>query len=163
MTMTHDIIKLADRFSSFQQKFILDRHLWESYPNRVDLNWNMVKFEQVNKDHVPDTPGVYAFFIKPSIANLPENAYLMYIGKAGDSSNNSLRKRFSQYMYENKRPKLYQLLYKWKDYIYFCYAEITEPNLNLGEIERELNDALIPPCNENDFSAEIRSARKVLR
>lgn len=163
MNTTIDIIQVADRFKAFKQDFILDVTSWEGYPNSVNLNWNIVKFEKGNKDYIPDSPGIYAFFIKPGIANLPENAYLMYIGKAGDRSNNTLKKRFIQYTYETKRPKLYELFTKWKNYVYFCYAEITDPTSNLGDIEIELNDALNPPCNENDFSVDIRSARKVLR
>lgn len=166
--MSYDLIKKYEKLlGPFPPwKFCFDISAWKNYPNRIVFDWNLIKFEKRNKDKIPTTPGIYAFFIKPKAANFPENAYLIYIGKAGDKSKNNLRKRFIQYLdrlkYE-KRPKLNIVLNKWKKYIYFCYSEIADSRISLGDIEIQLNDALIPPLNEKDFSVEVKRKIKVLR
>ena len=48
------------------------------------FRWERVRFDEANKVSVPDSPGLYAFFIEPELASFPNHAYLMYIGKAGD-------------------------------------------------------------------------------
>ena len=165
--MEYDFIKQQqDQLKISTQEFSLNIKSWEGYPNRISLNWNYIKFEQGNAGRIPQLPGVYAFFVKPGIASFQENSYLFYIGKAGDNSDNNLRKRFGQYLSGKrtvKRPKLNWFLNTWDNYIFFCYAPISDKRVNLGRLERELNDAFIPPYNENDFSTDVRKAVKVLR
>jgi hypothetical protein len=166
--MSYDLIKKYEKLlGPFPPwKFCFDISGWKRYPDRVYFDWELIKFEEKNKDKIPKTPGIYAFLIKPDIAGIPQNAYLLYIGKAGDKSKNNLYKRFNQYLNGlkySKRPKLTVALNKWKKYVYFCYAEVTDLRLSLSKIETDLNDALIPPLNENDFSVEIKIMKKVLR
>ena len=165
--MSYDLIKQKqDSLKITAQEFSLNSASWKQYPNRIPLIWKYIKFELRNKGRIPKTSGIYAFFVKPGIASFSENAYLMYIGKAGDDSNNNLRKRFCQYLSGKKspkRPKLNWFLNTWDNYIFFCYAPITDRRVSLGQLERELNDAFIPPYNENDFSPEVRKIIKVLR
>lgn len=166
--MGYDLIKKYEKFlDPFPPwRFCFGITAWKKYPNTIEFDWNLIKFEKKNKDKIPTTPGIYAFFIKPKVANFPENTYLIYIGKAGDRSKNNLRNRFMQYVYglqSAKRPRLNTVLNKWKKYIYFCYSEITDLRYNLGKIEIQLNDALIPPLNEDDFSVEVKRMIKVLR
>ncbi len=164
--MSYDIVKLQDQLILSEQSFCLDIASWEKYPNSVLLNWQYTKFDRSNKNSIPEVPGVYAFFIKPGIANFSENAYLIYIGKAGDRSANNLRKRFNQYLIGkkgDKRPKFNRVLKKWDNYIFFCFATITDNHVDLDKLEKELNDALIPPYNESDFSPTVRKIVKVLR
>lgn len=164
--MKLDTFEKQNKLKISSQSFCLDIESWGKYKNKVVLKWETVKFEKGSKNKVPDSPGIYSFFVKPGIAGFPENAYLMYIGKAGDESNNTLRKRFMQYIYgmaTDKRPKLNWFLKTWGKKLYFCYAPITDKRFKLGKIEEDLNDALIPPFNENDFSTEVKKIVKVLR
>lgn len=164
--MAYDIIKEQNQLKISDQRFCLDVKSWSKYSNKIKFAWNTIKFDISNKNKIPDDPGIYAFFVKPGIAYFPEHAFLMYIGKAGDKSKNSLRKRFVQYingMKTSKRPKLNWFLKTWESHLYFCYAKITDKRYSLSKIEMELNDSFIPPFNEMDFSAEIRRKIKVLR
>ncbi|MFT0621922.1 hypothetical protein ACMHYQ_04575, partial [Ectopseudomonas guguanensis] len=54
------------------------------------------------------------------------------------------------------RPNVHYTLNKYKDNIYFYYATVDRDTYPLKDIETSLNDALIPPCNINDYSAEMR-------
>lgn len=164
--MAYDLIKEQNQLKISEQRFCLDIKSWSSYKRKLQFNWSTVKFDKLSSKSIPSSPGIYAFFVKPGIADFKENAYLMYVGKAGDKSNNDLRKRFNQYingMKSNARPKLNWFLNTWKSHLFFCFAEINDRRLSLSKIEKELNDAFIPPFNEMDFSAKVRKKVKVLR
>ena len=164
--MAIDIIKRQDQLILSQITFCLDIDSWKRYKSEVPLKWKFVKFEKNNRDEIPESSGVYGFFIKPSVAGFQENSYLIYIGKAGDNSKNNLRKRFMQYyngMKGDRRPKLNRALKKWEKYIYFYYSSIADKRYSLSKLEEDLNNAFVPPYNENDFSTEVRKIVKVLR
>jgi excinuclease UvrABC nuclease subunit len=164
--MKHDFIKTQDRFKTYNQEFCLDPQSWLNFTSTLTFSWETVKFVESNKNRIPNCPGIYCFFVKPNIAGFQDNSYLMYIGKAGDNSSNTLQKRFMQYFYlqkTNKRPKLQWMLNKWKDHLYFNYFKVTDRRFNLGKIEENLNDAFLPPYNENDYSTEVKQTIKVLR
>jgi len=60
----------------------------------------------------------------------------------------------------NKRPLIHYLLNNWKGALYFQYAQVRDKRVSLAVLERALNDALLPPYNQNDFTAEVRDLRK---
>lgn len=164
--MDYDFIKQVDELKASKHEFCLNISSWESYPNNTTLVWHLVKFEKEKKGEIPLKSGIYAFFIKPGIACFQDHAYLIYIGITGEDSKNQLRNRFMQYIYGikgKKRVKLNYILKKWKNYIYFYYAEIEDDETTLDELEIQLNDAFLPPCNIKNFSAEVRDKVKVLR
>jgi hypothetical protein len=124
------------------------------------FRWERVRFNEANKVSVPDSPGLYAFFIEPELADFPNHAYLMYIGKAGDKSRNTLRKRFMQYFQDKKRfdaarPKINKLLNNWDGHLYFYFHEITDSSMDIAKLEKLLLDTFLPSCNKNGFSVWI--------
>lgn len=161
-----DIIKKQDALLGSVVKTCLHIPFWETYPVRVAYthNWNKVSFEATEKDKIPESSGVYAFFIQPNIAGFPEHSYLVYIGKAGDNSENNLRNRFMQYIYglkHIKRTKLNRVLNKWNKHLVFYYSEVTD-GTNISYLEDDLLDTFIPYCNTR-FSARIKDIIKVLQ
>lgn len=127
---------------------------------KVQLEWKVVRFAPANANAVPNGRGIYAFVVEEPDKGLPPHGYIMYIGKAGDGQN-SLRKRFRDYLQYQKRPKrprIYRLLNQWGNVLSFYFAEIDEATVQLTEVEAALNDALLPPFCKNDFSADIRKA-----
>lgn len=124
------------------------------------LVWATVKFDEQNAKRVPSTRGVYAFVVQATDKPLPPHGYVMYAGKAGDG-NHSLRKRFRDYCRDKKRPKrpgIHRLLNNWDGVLAFSYAEINDRAVPLEPIEHAINDALLPPYSDNDFSAGVRAA-----
>ncbi len=141
-------------------RMILSPQNWRACALPVKLTWRAVKFDRVNMNRVPDkAKGVYTFVVKPGIANHPSCAYLMYVGK---TEKQVLRDRFSQYFAEkdkgeeSRRPHVTEMLQKWEDFLWFCFAEIS----NIAEIKRvedELLTAYLPPSNHT-FPSKVRHA-----
>ncbi len=141
---------------------ILNPNCWGQYPNRVNLSWNMVKFTPDDVLRVPNTTcGVYSFVVIPGIANHISCSYLLYVGK----TTRNFRQRYQEYLRDQsqprKRPHVFEMLNKWKEHLWFCYATIRQVDI-IGDIENDLLAAYLPPYNK-EFPAEIREPMKVLR
>jgi len=106
-----------------------------------------VKFTSSNLPNVPDDKsGVYAFILKPRLTELPETAYLLYIGKTEE-----FRKRYDNYLSEQRpttfvRGRISYMLERLADHLWFYYAPITQLDM-LKQIETELINTFIPPYN----------------
>ncbi|NQT70525.1 MAG: hypothetical protein HQ552_13220 [Desulfobacteraceae bacterium] len=127
----------------------------------VDLRWKRIQFVKSNNRHIPKSSGIYAFIVSNRDTNVPENGYIMYIGITGHKlgSKRSLKMRFTEYLSEErkeKRPLVHTMLNRWKGHIDFHYAELSPEKHDLKEIEKKLCGSLIPPCNQNDFEAELK-------
>ena len=151
---------LADLKKYCLDHVVLSPSQWNKYHSYYALSWTTVKFDHSKKSSIPDNKmGVYSFVVKPSIADHPECAYLLYVGKAEEQS---LRTRFSQYFVEKSllkgRPKVQKMLTLWSSHLWFCYAVVDE-TIKINDIENNLIESYIPPFN-NEYPADIRSAIK---
>ena len=95
---------------------------WQACKLPVKLSWRGVKFDKSNLNNVPkNAKGVYSFVVKPEIANHPNCAYLLYVGKAQEQA---LRDRFAQYFDEkakgddSRRPHITEMLLKWDGFLW---------------------------------------------
>ena len=161
-----DPIHEVKNAGAYQRNFLLWRDQWENYPNPIPLEWKCVKFEQKNRDKIPNSKGVYAFFVEPRTANFPSHSYLMYIGESGHDSNRNLRKRFGDYFSEKKgtnRVTIEYMLNLWEGYLYFYYAEVDPNQIDLKELEQILLDTFTPPFVKRGFSARIKRILDILR
>lgn len=157
----------------FQRDLTWFRQTFTLWPERlmglalpIPLEWRYVKFEPGTAAQVSQQRGVYAFVIQHFHAALPPHGYVAYIGITGNASDRrNLRIRFNEYLKEQRgpgRPTITTMLQKWRDCIYFHFAEIPDEAVHLPTIERALNDAVIPPFSQQDFSAEVRKAKRVV-
>lgn len=125
---------------------------WEAYPNRIPCQWQAVRLEQANQPAIPVGPGVYTLIIASGVAGHPYGNYLMYVGKS-----NSLQRRFGEYLSAEKRetgrPKIFRLLNRYEQHLWFCYTEALLPDITM--LEDDLTEAFLPPCNDK-FPATIR-------
>ena len=161
-----DLIHEVKSAGAYQCEFLLWRHQWDNYPNLIPLEWKCVKFERENRTQIPNSKGIYAFFVEPQIANFPSHGYLMYIGESGQDSNRNLRKRFGDYFSEKKganRVTIEYMLNLWEGYLYFYYAEVDLNQMDLKELEKILLDTFTPPFSERGFSAKIKDVVKIVR
>ena len=158
--MIVDLVRHVDDIKADKQTFLLSPKRWRTSKVQIPLAWTTLKFEEANRQHVPAIRGVYAFTVQHVNGHFPPHGYIMYIGITGDvSKTRTLFDRYSDYLRERKRQKRFKIAYmldKYADDLYFSYATITDPTFDLGKLELDLNDAVIPPVVVKDFTAEIR-------
>ena len=155
----NDLLPDPNKPSGHAWSFVLWPRQWASY-NLSDLfNWEIHPFQQDQIDEIPKDPGIYSFVVQPGIADHPYCSYLMYVGM----TERPLRERFTEYFREkrdatNGRPKLLKMLNVYQDYLHFCCSAIAETE-RIKEIEDELLNAFIPPCNDQ-YPTEISRVMK---
>jgi len=148
-----DLVADQDEYKSHEWEMCLWPDQWQSFDSQSQLEWQSVALNEGSKPSVPKGSGIYSLTVKPGIANQLECSYLMYVGKAIN-----LRKRFNDYLTTERtnRPKIIRLLQKYKEYIEFCYSKISEAELD--EVEEQLINSFIPPCNSK-FTGKVGRAR----
>lgn len=165
--MAIDFVKKVDELGSWQREFILSPVQWAAFSAPCDLEWYWVPFGRANRGDLPDEKGVYAFVVEPTLDNVFTHGYVMYIGQTGHESNHTLKKRFGDYLSNqrniNRRHGIHYLLNKWSSHLFFYFSEVDDSAVSLKSVEKALNDALLPPYSIGDLSAEIKDVRKVLR
>lgn len=169
--MVNDILDIADSIKLRTYSIILDPHGWHNFNPAVRLDWKCVKFEVENISNIPAQAGIYAFvvkFYKDSNREVlfPSHGVIVYGGITGykESSDRTLRKRFEEYLNEKgKRMNIYKMIRDWGENLYFFYSEILpEENVDMLMLEKQFNDAVQPIVARNDFSANVRTARKLV-
>ena len=157
MSVIDLIIEEQDYLIANSYTFYLLTRNWQSYNLSDSFTWESHPFQKDQIGHIPPESGIYSFVIQPTIASYPACSYLMYIGLAG---RRTLRKRFSDYLYEQNnpsgRPKILRLLNKYKGYLHFYYSIVNERE-RLKEIEDALIKAFYPPCNDQ-YPGELNRA-----
>lgn len=127
------------------------------------LEWKKCKFTKDNRITLPKKKGVYAFAIEIEHAFLPQNCYILYVGKAGDlDSGNTIWHRYYDYIRcqeKNIRPRIREMLNKWKDQMVYFHAEV-DPTISTGDVEKMLTTIFIPPYNRADFTGEVADLLK---
>ena len=142
-----DVINERDQKKIHTHKFILWPQKWEAYDLPDLFDWEIHPFQPNQIENIPCEPGIYSFVIQPGIASHSHCSYLMYIGQ----TERTLRVRFREYLRDrnnpNCRPKILELLNRYKDYLHFCCLIIEEKE-RIIEIETALINAFRPPCND---------------
>lgn len=169
--MVHDLdgvafVEAVERFRAERRSFYLSPERWNSSRVDIKLEWEEVRFTDAYKDNIPDKRGIYAFIVRHINDHFPVHGYIMYVGITGDvSASRTLKKRFRDYLQEqkrNKRPKVHYMLQKYPDNLYFNFVPLEDEDVDLGQLEIDLNDTLVPPVGRKDFSAEIKAIRDAL-
>jgi len=156
-------LKTAARFWEHTVEFILDPRQWVAVVLPIPLNWNIVPFRENGIQNVPnDEVGVYSFVVQPDIVDHPNCVYLMYIGQ---TKNQSLRRRYQQYLRDQRTKKgrhlVVRMLNTWPDHLWFCYATIQQIQY-IDEIEACLLSAYLPPIN-SEYPADVRGPMALWR
>jgi hypothetical protein len=169
--MPYDFDSSLKELTNFQQHFILSPAKWRSFAPSPQLVWKKLKFDPSLIGLVPEALGIYAFVLQfqnhdapPN--HLPSHGYVLYVGITGHRApQRTLRDRYRDYLREKtraKRRQLWVMLNRWPDDLYFHFAEVGGAT-NLGQLETQLNDAILPPYVTNDFSPEVRALVRAFR
>ena len=132
----------------------------------VNLQWKQKPFTKENVTRIVEQPGVYAFGVAHARDGLPPHGYILYIGQVGARSGRArtLRARFREYLREKsrgKRPRIAYFLKTWETCLVFHFAALDPAAVDLLDVERRLNDAMIPPFSQADFSPGIRQMKRL--
>ncbi len=151
MASPADLVAAQDEYQKHVWSICLWPKQWGTY--NVSLKWHNVALNDDSKLKVPHTTGVYSLVIQPGIAGHSGCSYLMYVGQA-----KNLHKRFDDYLTRERvrRPKVVRLLEMYGGYIMFFYSKVAEETLD--NIEEELINAFVPPCNTK-LTGEVQRAR----
>lgn len=140
-----DFTKAALELQIARYSFRLSPTLWDRYEGPQDLEWTCVRYGRESLASIPDTPGVYAFCVRPSIGGNLCGSYLLYIGET-----TSLRRRCAEYVRRGEsgreRPRIQMMLNRFSDsrYLRFCFAKTLAGETRA--VEKALLVACVPPA-----------------
>lgn len=169
--MVHDLegdafVSSVDQVSGIKRCFFLEPARWRASRVKMPLTWQEVPFSPGGVSRVPKTKGVYAFVLRHVNNHFPPHGFILYVGITGHLRNGrTLYDRAKDYLREqkkNKRPRVHYMLNKYKDDLFFNFVPIAGAGVDLEELEVDLNDALMPPVGQKDFSASMRAVKTAL-
>lgn len=147
-----------------KKEIILWPMLWKKHrAQKTDpVTWSVAPFSKLNTKNIPQSPGVYAFLIKPMIPHGLEHGVLIYVGKA----DMSIRDRYAHYLQQAPdpllgRPVVAVWLHQYEGFLHFAYAEMKPPSKPVG-FEERLITALVPTVNRQ-LPAKIRRVVNAFR
>lgn len=145
----------------YSVNFIIHPPSWPEADILPRFAWRSVKFSHDEKKNVPNEPGLYAFVTRLPYDGLPSNAWVMYIGQAGDGgSSNTLRKRFGAYLNnkkQNRRQRVYWLLNVWDGHLEFFFTALPDRKAELESLETKLLGAFRPPFTDRTYPVTAMS------
>jgi hypothetical protein len=143
-----------------KHEIVLNPDFWRACTLPTSLQWKQYKFRKVNQKRIPATRGIYVFVVRHDNPSFPPHGYIWYVGIAGKSgSKNTLRDRYGNY-FNDRRPRVQYMVKQFRNDLVFFYAQVTDESISVEEIEKALNDAIVPPASKNDFSGEMRRDRE---
>ncbi len=158
----HD--KEMSHLSRHEQRFILSPRRFKGGVPLPPLNWATVNFNAQQIKTVVAQPGMYAFSVVANRLGLPPHGFVLYIGQTGAKHDaRTLRIRAGEYLKEKKTGKrrhVWEFLNKWSGHLHFHFAPLDPKTNDLEDVEKNLNDALMPPYSVNDFTLEIKAQKK---
>jgi hypothetical protein len=159
---------MNDIIGAHQIKFtLIPNHLNQNTFAVPNLQWTTVKHGTDARDQMPLSRGIYAFTLKLQSDVAPDNDYILYIGIAGaeGAGTRTLRDRYSDYLNQKKVLKrgshIVRMLGTWHEVLNVQFAEVDNEVSaeGLKLLEKQLNDALLPPFSRGDITAELKSMR----
>ena len=132
---------------------------WRWFCARYQPDWNYTPFETDKVAQISDSPGVYCFHVGHRLTCLPPFGISLY----GGITKVSLRRRCMGYFSEKDSPSgrisVRKFLHVFEGELTLFWSEIDITSFDIDQLERDFNDAMMPPYSRRDFSAEVRSAR----
>ena len=161
----HDLVKWTKKYKGDAHEFFLDFSSWKKFKTKHKLVWQRVPFKPESRDLVPQERGIYVFCAVLDEGQLPMHGYLLYVGITGDgTSESNLRIRYGQYVRnlknEDGRPAVFYMMDNWRDALAFDFVAIPDPAVDLGQMESDFINAVMPPVNKRDFEATQAAVRQ---
>ena len=165
-----DVIDMCRAVKNNSLRFTLNpQNCWESF--NADFNgivnsneWKEIKFlndstTEIN-DSISSVPndkgGIYLFVLKPDIVPCVHK-YILYVGRVQCTGAQNLRKRFREYVHDQRGP-ISLMRETWGKDLYIRYLPLTD-NEMIKALEKELIRTIIPPCN-SDYPGTLNKVMK---
>lgn len=145
--------------------FLVSCQQWRTFTAPFPLAWQRLRFSNANKVNIPREPGIYAFTVEYADAGLPSHGFIMYFGITGIRAGRNLRSRYGEYLREKtkgKRLSVQMMLVEYEADLFFHYVPLNVTPDELKSLETKLIDAVMPPVNEGDYSAEMKRKRRAM-
>ena len=150
-----DVAKNEQRIVKIQ--LLPDR--WPIFCDQYDLDWHYTPFERKKVAAISNAPGVYCFHVGHRLHCLPPLGLSLY----GGISKVSLRERCLNYFWEKHAEQgrfwVRKFLHVFEDELTLGWSEVDATTVDLNVLEKDFNDAMMPPYSVKDFSADIRAGR----
>ncbi len=156
----NDLLANTDHHKANLWSVYLDLMKWREFQATCPMTWTRFRFTSGNRPLIPKERGIYVFTVALDPAPLPEHGYILYMGITGDDSGSNLYKRYGQYLGLQKRPRVYNMLERWKGDLFFSFVPIPDKRMSLSKIETAFLSAIRPPVNDRDFEASVSHARR---
>jgi len=131
---------------------------WTTFADAFDLSWSAIPFRRGGGSTLPAEAGFYCFFVGQARPQLPLILFPLYAGETGN-----LRQRYGQYVREKDSRKgryhVRRFLKAFAGEAAFAFALFDGEEQARKAIEKQLNNALMPPYSQNDYTADV-GARK---
>lgn len=164
MTKPFDLVRATKAYKGDLERFYVDLSGWRKFKSKYKLVWKKLPFAKASKGQIPKVRGVYVFTVELTPSKLPAHGYILYVGETGEKSSANLRIRFSQYLKHLEkgggRPKVLYMLRNWKSDLQFNFVALPDTTVDLKKIEQDMLNAVMPPINVADFTAELTAIRK---
>ena len=132
---------------------------WRIFCDQYRPDWHHTPFVPEEVSKISDGPGVYCFHVGHGLACLPPLGLSLY----GGISEVSLRRRCMRYFSEKNakdgRLSVRRFLHVFEGELTLVWSEIDMTMFDIKQLEKDFNDAMMPPYSRRDFSAELRDAR----
>ena len=166
----NDVVDMCRAIKDNSLHFTLNpQNCWQSFnTDFCDIvnsdEWKEIKFmndsaTEINEsiDTVPnDKGGIYLFILKPDIVPCVHK-YILYIGRVQSTNSQNLRKRFREYIHD-QRSDILLMRETWGKDLFIRYLPLTD-NEVIKALEKELIRTIIPPCN-SDYPGVLNKAMK---
>ncbi|MCY4309191.1 MAG: hypothetical protein OXC57_13105 [Rhodobacteraceae bacterium] len=131
---------------------------WKKYCDEYKHNWNFTPFEPNRVNQIPEKPGLYCFYIGHDLKCLPRIGLSLY----GGITTRTLKIRFKEYLNEKDNDKgritVKKFLNVFDGELSFGWVVVENTSI-LSQLEKDFNDAMMPPYSIKDYSAIVRSER----
>ena len=132
---------------------------WREFCERYTLGWTYTPFDEDHLAEVGDGPGVYCFHLGHRLSCLPAWGLSLYGGKSEGSLRARCRRYFRERDNPHGRPAVRRFLNVFAGELTFAWAAVDCSAVDLGDLEKDFNDAMMPPYSKRDFSARVRAER----
>lgn len=132
---------------------------WRKFCDKYDLDWQYTPFERKKVGTISNAPGVYCFHVGHSLNCLPPLGLSLYGGISKDSLRSRCRKYFWERHADQGRVGVRKFLQVFEDELTFSWSEVDATTVDLDVLEKDFNDAMMPPYSSKDFSADVLKGR----
>ena len=132
---------------------------WRQFCDQYNIIWQHTRFERELVQRISTNPGVYCFYVGHELDCLPPFGLSLY----GGITTRSLRERCLKYFWEKDtdqgRPHVRKFLQVFEGDLILGWSEVDTQTINIKTLEKDFNDAMMPPYSVKDFSVAVRAGR----